>query len=65
MLLAPVDLHLQILSLVDEFYWEHHVNMEPLASCCWATTGLSKKQDVSLAYFTKLREAGLRAHSWT
>jgi hypothetical protein len=55
----------QIMALVDEFYWEHHVNMEPLASCCWATTKLPKKQEASLAYFSKLRAAGLRAHSWT
>jgi len=54
----------ELLSLVDEFFFEHHVNMEPLASCCWITTSMKETAASSYQLFHKLREKGVRAHSW-
>ena len=52
------------LALIDDFYWEHHVNqidMNPI----WGTThGLSNSIKDSIVYLRKFRDKGVRAHSW-
>jgi hypothetical protein len=50
-------------SLIDVFYFEHHVNVEPLSKCCW---GYELKDHLIDTYhlFRKLRNAGISAHSW-
>jgi hypothetical protein len=53
-----------LLALVDEFYWEHHVNFAPMSEL-WNTQGSSQRMSHSLALFSQLRRAGVRAHSWT
>jgi hypothetical protein len=59
-LLASPDL----LELIDDFYWEHHVNFQPMAPM-WKMTRSSTTMNDSLAMFSALRQAGVRAHSWT
>jgi hypothetical protein len=54
----------KLLSLIDEFVWEHHVNFAPMAAV-WKQTGNSKKMKNSIEIFATLRRAGIRAHSWT
>mmetsp|Transcript_45256 Transcript_45256/g.104983 ORF Transcript_45256/g.104983 Transcript_45256/m.104983 type:complete len:373 (-) Transcript_45256:27-1145(-) len=56
------DTHL--LSLIDEFYWEHHINMYPMTKHWHDTISKTHKQKDSIMIFRKLREAGVRAHSW-
>lgn len=52
------------LALIDDFFWEHHVNqidMNPI----WSTTyGLSNSIKDSIVYLRKFRDKGVRAHSW-
>ena len=51
-------------NLVDELFYEHHVETPPMHSC-WSTEGdLPLKMSDSYAMFYKLREKGVRAHSW-
>jgi len=57
-----------LLSLVDEFYFEHHVHGSPMQFRGW---GDLRGQDVShpgiehsYKIFQTLREKGVRAHSW-
>ncbi len=68
-----------LLALVDEFYWEHHVNFAPMnsADCVrttrgnpadcpgWKTHNSPQTMNDSLTLFAALRHAGVRAHSWT
>jgi len=56
------DTHL--LSLIDEFYWEHHINMYPMTKHWHDTISKTHKQKDSIMMFRQLREAGVRAHSW-
>ncbi len=49
---------------MDELYWEHHVNFLPLSDL-WNTGGLTKYMNDSIPAFARLRQAGIRAHSWT
>jgi len=58
----------QILGLVDEFYFEHHVSGSPMQ---WLGWGDLQNSDAELStlkesyeLFTFLREHGVRAHSW-
>ena len=53
-----------LMALIDDFYWEHHVNFAPLNSA-WRTHRSPKKMNDSLDMFSGLRHAGVRAHSWT
>jgi len=54
----------ELLGLVDDFFFEHHVNVEPLASCCWLTTNDKEKLSDTYKLFLQFRRAGARAHSW-
>ena len=54
----------ELLSLIDDFYWEHHVTFQPMASI-WARKSLVATMNDSINIFAALREAGVRAHSWT
>ena len=60
-LLASPDL----MALIDDFYWEHHVNFEPMVSIWQDGASKSKSMNDSLLLFSALRRAGVRAHSWT
>lgn len=52
-------------SRIDEMFWEHHVNFQPMVDCCWRRTAHpSSKQEDSLKLFGALRSAGIRMHSW-
>lgn len=58
----------QLLELVDEFYFEHHVSGSPMQ---WNGWGDLRKSDAELStlqesyeLFTFLRQHGVRAHSW-
>ncbi|XP_055355960.1 uncharacterized protein LOC129601231 [Paramacrobiotus metropolitanus] len=51
-----------LLQLVDEFYFEHHVNLTPLAPWWGPVTGIYLEDTQKT--FLALRKAGIRAHSW-
>ena len=53
----------QISELIDEFYFEYHVNYEGMRHK-WSTDKLNVYLSSSLKLFTALRERGIRAHSW-
>ena len=58
----------QLLELVDEFYFEHHVSGSPMQWHGWgdlqnSAADLSTLPE-SYELFTFLREHGIRAHSW-
>lgn len=54
-----------LLSRIDEMFWEHHVNFQPMAGCCWGkAVHRDFKQEDSIAMFSALRRAGIRVHSW-
>ncbi len=59
-LLASPDL----LALIDDFYWEHHVNFRPMSNV-WLDLPPHSTMNQSLTLFDRLRRAGVRAHSWT
>ena len=51
------------LELIDDFFWEHHVNqidMNPE----WETSGFNHTIKDSIRYLRKFRDHGIRAHSW-
>jgi len=52
------------LGLLDEFVWEHHVNNYLMAPHWRDTQDMSKSIADSYQYFLKLRQRGVRAHSW-
>ena len=55
----------KLASLVDEIYYEHHVRGTPLWHCCWKQNTVTSHTLVhSYEVFGKLRELGIRAHSW-
>jgi len=54
----------ELLSLIDEFYWEHHINMPPMAKIWGNQISRTRNQKDSIEMFRSLREAGVRAHSW-
>ena len=58
--------HPDLLALVDEFFFEHHVVMEPLMGLGWgyAPTLVNGTPRDSIDLFTKMRKHGVRAHSW-
>ena len=57
-------------ALIDEFYWEHVVAHTPMEHFGWGhdLRRLPKEKQQTLrdsySYFTRLREMGIRAHSW-
>lgn len=53
-----------ITNLIDEFFFEHHVNQNPVEHFGWG--GEKKMMNITQSYslFNKLRNAGIRAHSW-
>lgn len=50
-------------ALVDELFFEHHVNFFPICQS-WGTCSDSASYKDSLDLFTTLRKQGIRAHSW-
>lgn len=58
----------ELLSLIDEFYFEHHVTNSPMQWKGWGdlTDDKSPLGDIQDSYnlFASLRERGVRAHSW-
>ena len=51
--------------LVDELYFEHHVRGTPMWTCCWRQATVTTHTLVhSYNVFSRLRELGIRAHSW-
>jgi len=54
----------ELLSLVDEFFWEHHINMDPMTLAWKDTISKSATQKDSISFFRTMREHGIRAHSW-
>lgn len=56
----------KLTSLVDELYFEQHVYDSPLNFYRWATKVRPDQAHLSDSYelFTRLRHAGIRAHSW-
>ena len=49
---------------VDELYWEHAVRMSPMMHQGWARDRPTQTLKDSYELFSRLREAGIRAHSW-
>lgn len=58
----------ELLHLIDEFYFEHHVTGSPVQWRGWGNQSLvgAPLNDIQDSYviFTTLREHGIRAHSW-
>mmetsp|Transcript_18087 Transcript_18087/g.42260 ORF Transcript_18087/g.42260 Transcript_18087/m.42260 type:complete len:425 (+) Transcript_18087:106-1380(+) len=56
----------EVQGLIDEFFWEHHINMNPVAKKSWFGHAIPSKtgQKDSIKIFRQLREMGIRAHSW-
>ena len=52
------------LSYVDEFIWEHHVANYLMARHWQGSQDMSKTIADSYQYFLRLRQLGVRAHSW-
>ena len=63
---AIVDYMLQWdkLNLVDEFLWEHHVTNYLMAPFWGHTQDKTRTIADSYHYFLRLRQRGIRAHSW-
>ena len=57
----------ELMALIDDFFWEHHVNFKPMANV-WLVrdqaTGIDRTMEDSIKLFDALRRAGVRAHSW-
>eukprot|EP00906_Rhabdomonas_costata_P023798 RCo034277 len=51
-------------TLVDELYWEHHTGMTPMREYGWGDGWGNHTMASSYALFSRLRRAGIRAHSW-
>jgi len=52
------------LELIDDFFWEHHVNQIDMNPIWEITSGFNNSIKDSIVYLRKLREKGVRAHSW-
>ena len=50
------------LRLIDEFFYEHHVDIEPMHQ--WWGSGQNLYLADSYRIFTKFREGGVRSHAW-
>ena len=58
----------ELLALIDEFYFEHHVTGSPMQWEGWGNLSTNQAQlsDIQDSYelFSFLRSKGVRAHSW-
>lgn len=58
----------ELWTLIDDFYFEHHVTGSPMQSNGWGNLSMAKTPmgDIEDSYniFTFFREKGIRAHSW-
>mmetsp|Transcript_1897 Transcript_1897/g.4158 ORF Transcript_1897/g.4158 Transcript_1897/m.4158 type:complete len:442 (-) Transcript_1897:141-1466(-) len=54
----------ELMSLIDEFFWEHHINMHPMKLAWKDQISETATQRDSIQFFRTLREHGVRAHSW-
>jgi hypothetical protein len=61
---GTVEYLLQHPRLVDEFVWEHHAGGNYLLKNHWYGTADTLSIHDSYQYFVKLRQLGIRAHSW-
>lgn len=52
-----------LIGLIDEIYFEHHVNTKPMNDA-WGTHGASQTLADSYTIFDTLRRKGVLAHSW-
>jgi hypothetical protein len=52
------------LELIDDFFWEHHVNQIDMNPIWEITSGFNNSIKDSIVYLRNLREKGIRAHSW-
>ena len=53
-----------ISELIDELYFEHHVSGHPLHKESWGAAQKLMNMSQSYTIFSRLRELGIRAHSW-
>jgi hypothetical protein len=53
----------ELMALVDELYFEHHVNVEPMHKY-WGTKNSRETLEDTYNIFTRLRNNGILAHSW-
>jgi hypothetical protein len=53
-----------VADLIDEMFFEHHVNLNPTEHNGWGTSPKLMNITQSYGVFTKLRSMGIRAHSW-
>jgi hypothetical protein len=53
-----------LLLRIDEMFWEHHVNFQPMVKYWGKTIHTEFKMNDSLHLFDKLRSKGVRVHSW-
>ena len=64
------DREQQLAARIDELYWEHHVLRHPMAYTLggWglgkARRAMNETIEESYRTFARLRELGIRAHSW-
>lgn len=58
------DAGVEDLSHIDELFWEHHVKGNYLMTQYWGSIGDDVTIRQSAEYFLKLRQKGVRAHSW-
>ena len=67
-LIAQILADESLAALIDELYYEHHVHLSPMSIKAWANGlhGNKTQQTIETSYeiFTRLREMGIRAHSW-
>ena len=54
----------EVSELIDELYFEHHVNMEIMANVWGPHADKSVSLSDSVKLFQRLRQVGIRAHSW-
>lgn len=52
-----------LLQLIDEFYFEHHVHTRPM-DIYWGTQNSPSRLADSYALLSKLRSRGVKAHAW-
>ena len=53
----------ELIGLVDEIYFEHHVNVAPMNKY-WGMQGAKQYLSDTYAIFTAFRQRGVLAHSW-
>jgi len=53
-----------VTDLIDEFFFEHHVSLNPMEHYAWGHKDKVNNITESYQLFGRLRNAGIRAHSW-